>query len=232
MSRLVKLSSVTAVTLSLTTTVFGATYTDTVGEALGGNPHIDIASVEIQNNSTDIIFTINLAGDPITTDWGKYLVAIDSVPGGDPTGNGWARPISMPSGMDYFIGSWVDWGDGAEVYSWNGASWDLTQATYNPPSEILLPGKTSSSVTLTTSLSSLGLSAGDSFLLDVWTTGGGGTDSAVDALSDPAQSIADWAGPYTSYSQLAYTVVVPEPTTMALGALGVAALWTLRRRHR
>lgn len=198
-----------------------AVYNDATGEEFSGNLHLDLVSVEIQNDATDIMFTINLAGDPIANNWGKYLVGIDSVLGGDTAGNGWNRPISMSSGMDYWIGSWVDGGGGAETYSWGGASWTLDNATYAPPSDIGIPSVTTSSVKLTTSLASLGLSISDTFTFDVFTTAGGGTDGANDALSDPNQTIADWADPYVSSSTLQYTVV-PEPAT--IGLLGVAGL--------
>ena len=46
--------------------------------------------LEITDDGTDIMFKISLTGDPVATDWGKYLVAIDSVPGGDSAGNGCA----------------------------------------------------------------------------------------------------------------------------------------------
>jgi hypothetical protein len=204
-------------------------YNDTTGETIGGgNPHIDIVSVEVQNDGTDIMFTINLLGDPIATDWGKYMIGIDGAAGGDTAGNAWGRPISMSSGMDYWIGSWVDFGAGAEVYSWDGVSWALGHATYNPPSDIGTPALTTSSVKLTTTLSSLGLSLGDTFTFDVFTSGGGGGDTAVDALSDPNQTVADWPIAYNSTSTLTYTAV-PEPTTLGLGAVSILCL-ALRRR--
>jgi hypothetical protein len=198
-----------------------AVYNDATGEEFSGNSILDIVSVEVQNDATDIQFTINVVGDPSTTDWGKYLVAIDSVVGGDTASNGWGRPISMASGMDYWIGSWVDAGGGAETYSWDGAAWGLDNATYNPPSDIGIPGVTSSSVTLTTTLASLGLSISDTFTFDVFTAGGGAGDSANDALSDPNQSIADWGDAYVSNSTLQYTVI-PEPATV--GLLGIAGV--------
>ena len=233
MRNLLKFSATCALSLTLVASLQAqTTYFDAVGDEAFPNPHLDIASVEINNTATDILFTINLTGDPIATDWGKYMVAIDSVGGGDPVGNGWGRPISMPSGMDYWIGSWVDWGDGAEVYSWNTTSnvWDLVDAAYGADSsDILLPVKTTSSVTLQTSLSSLGLGIGDTFTLDVFTSGGGGTDSAIDALSDPSTTVLNWGDPYNSTSTLTYTVV-PEPTILALCGLGVASLLVFRRR--
>ena len=198
-------------------------YTDATGDEFSGNTILDIVSVEVQNDATDITFTVNLNGDPTTatvSDWGKYLIGIDSVVGGDTAGNAWGRPISMSSGMDYWIGSWVDSGGGAETYSWDGAAWNLDNATYSPPSDIGVPSVDTSSVTLTTSLASLGLSVSDTFTFDVFTTGGNGSDGAMDALSDPGV-IGDWGTAYDSTSTLQYTVV-PEPAT--IGLLGVAGL--------
>lgn len=213
-------------------------YNDAVGdEAFAPLPHLDIVSVEVMNDANDIMFTINLSGDPIATDWGKYLIALDSVAGGDTAGNGWGRPISMSSGMDYFIGSWVDWDDGAEIYSWDGAQWNLDEGLYGPsgvPVNLQYPAKTTSSVTLSTTLASLGLGTGDTFVFDVWTTGGGGTDSAIDALSDPSTTIANWDDPYNSTSELSYTVAVPvpEPATLSLFLISFGAMgyWRFRRR--
>src|SRR5437016_2861695 len=102
-------------------------YVDTTGDTfpgVGGGGILDITSVEVNNTATDLIFKINLAGDPTVTDWGKYMIGIDSAPGGDPTGDGWNRPIGMSSGMDYWVGSWVDGSYGAEIYKYTGA-WGL-----------------------------------------------------------------------------------------------------------
>jgi hypothetical protein len=209
-----------------------ALYGDATGEEFSGNTMLDILSVEIQNDATDIMFTVNLVGDPIAADWGKYLVAVDSVVGGDTAGNGWGRPISMSSGMDYWIGSWTDSGGGAQTYSWDGALWNEDYATYTPPpNDMALPQITTSNVTITASLASLGLSNGDTFTFDVFTTAGGGTDSANDALSDPNQSIADWAGPYDSTSTLTYTVV-PEPATLGLLGMAGVGMFLVRKKFK
>lgn len=200
---------------------YSAIFLDSTGETINGGI-LDITSVEVNNTATALTFKINLAGDPVATDWGKYMIGIDSAAGGDPTGNGWARPIGMSSGMDYFVAGWVDWGNGAEIRNWNGAAWGLQSATYNPNPDSLSISKDSTSVTFTFDFAGLGLSAGSSFLFDVYTSGGGGTDGAIDALANPNQSIANWGDAYNSGANVAsYPIqVVPEPATGALFGLG------------
>jgi hypothetical protein len=225
---------------------FGSTtYNDATGDLhdgtggganLTGFTHLDIASVEVSNDSTDLSFTFTLVGDVIATDWGKYMVGIDTGAGGDTASNGWSRPISMnPAGMEYWIGTWVDSGNGAELRSWNGAAWQLDEATYNaPPNNDITMGKTQYTATVTVPLSNLGLSNGDSFDFDVYSSGGGGGDSAIDALSSSTPSVTDWGGPFNSpgNSGLRTYTVIPEPATLAMLGLGALAigLGCLRRR--
>ena len=74
------------------------TYTDTTGD-LGtpdftGKNFLDITSVEVTNDFTDLIFKINLAGNPVATDWGKYCIGFDTnAATGDvgANGNAWGR---------------------------------------------------------------------------------------------------------------------------------------------
>lgn len=210
----------TAAMVAVAGVASAALYMDATGDEFSGNTILDIVSVEVQNDASDIMFTINVVGDPSTTDWGKYLVAIDSVAGGDTAGNGWNRPISMASGMDYWIGSWVDTGGGSQTWSYDGSVWNQDH--------VGVPSVTANSVTLTTSLASLGLGISDTITFDVFTSGGNGTDGAMDALSDPA-TIGDWGTPYNSTSTLTYTVI-PEPGT--LGLLGIAGVGLLFARRK
>lgn len=205
-------------------------YPDSTGDvAVPGSPfpHIDIVGMDITNTLTNISFTFHLNGNPVTTDWGKYMVIIDSAPGGDSVGNGWNRPISMPSGADSWLGSWVDGGNGFENRGWNGASWQLNGATYNSTPGMSI-SKDSSSVTLTLNLADLGLNIGSVFLFDAFTSGGGSGDGAVDSLGNPNPQITDWGQHSDAHSQT--YVVVPEPASFAALALGGFAL--LRRRRK
>jgi hypothetical protein len=211
------------------TPAWAATYLDTTGDTISGGI-LDITSVDVNHTGTTLSFKINLAGDPVATEWGKYMIGIDTAPGGDTASNGWGRPISMSSGMDYFVGSWVDWGNGAEIRNWTGA-WNTQSSTSSPNPDNLAITKDASSVTLSFNYAGLGLGTGSSFSFDVYTSGGGGSDSAIDAAGNLAQSVATWPGPYDSAQNvLSYTITqVPEPSVLAL--LGVTAL-ILRRTAR
>jgi PEP-CTERM motif-containing protein len=218
----------TALVIALCASSAQATvYNDNTGDTFtgAGGGILDIVSLEVTDNGTDISFKFTLVGDTEATDWGKYMVIIDSVAGGDTGGNGWVRPINMASGADYWIGSWVDSGDGAELYNYGG-SWSLTQATYNPPPDILISNSTTT-VTITTQLAAMGLGLNQSILLDAFTSGGGSGDGAIDSLGNPAQQVGDW-GESSSAHPVQYTTT-PEPTTLGLLALG--GLILIRRRR-
>src|SRR5262245_16369513 len=97
-------------------TVFNDPANDVFTGAGGGI--LDILSLEADNDASTLTLKMTLAGDVGATDWGKYMVIMDTVPGGDTTGNGWARPISMTSGADYWLGSWVDNLNGIQKFNW------------------------------------------------------------------------------------------------------------------
>jgi hypothetical protein len=203
---------------------------DATGEEFSNNAHLDIRSVEVTNDASNISFKINLVGDPVATNWGKYMIGISTSPGGATSGNGWNRPISMSTGMDRWVGSWVDFGTGVEIYRYNG-TWERERTSSDMPNPLPLPVVTHDSVTLTLPLSALGLSAGgQQFEFDVYTSGGGGGDSANDASSNPNQSVSNWPVPYDSGTNIStYTTVVPEPA--ALGLISFAGVGLLSRRR-
>ena len=228
MKLITSIASIFAGLVLAVTPVQADTYTDPAGDGalvgVGGGI-LDILSVEVTHNATDLMFKINLAGNPVATDWGKYMIGIDSVPGGDPAGNGWARPIGMSSGMDFWAGSWVDSGNGAELYQYTG-SWPFPpqNATWSANPANVGVSKDASSVTIKFNYAWLGLGPGSTFLFDVYTSGGGGSDGAIDALgipsqTTPGQSVGDWSGYYNSDGNVdSYTI--PEPAACILLGLG------------
>ena len=84
-----------------------------------------------------------------------------------------------------------------------------------------------SEITWTVSMAALGLNVGDSFVFDAYSSGGGGGDGAIDALSSSSPSVADWGDTFTTTTGFSYTVV-PAPGALAL--LGLAGLGRRSRK--
>jgi hypothetical protein len=200
------------------------------------NRHLDIVSVDVTNTATDISFKFNLSGDPVATNWGKYLVTMrdtsslpanrDNTQGvtanGTGANNAWSRNATLVGGSTAHIGSWVDQASpitNVQAFTYAPAS-GWTQNAF--VSNVV----TANSVTLTVSLASLGLSLGKSIVFDAYTTGGGNGDTANDSLTGVGTPAA-W-NENVNMTGRTYAVV-PEPASMA--ALGMGALALLRRRR-
>jgi hypothetical protein len=204
-----------------------ATYLDATSDSNTGHSSLDITSVVVNNDATTLSLQINLGGSPTANDWYKYLVGLDTVTGGNTTGpDAWGKPISMSAGgMDYFIGSWMNFGTGGEVRSWSGSSWDAVSGS----GIAVVTG--ASSVTLSLNLSALGLSEGSTFNFDVYTSSDG--NSALDAAG--SGTVLTWGNtPYdSSPNVLSYTVTaVPEPGALSLlGLGGLQMIWRARGKR-
>jgi hypothetical protein len=187
--------------------------TDATGEIspnLGttGDGTLDIVKMEVGDTATDVVFRLTINGNVSTTGWGNFMIGIANQKiNGTTAGNGWARPINLNAGvingvtygMTHWIGSWVNGGGGAQVWTLNGASWAESAATYsgNLPGFSLLAG-TQSVITYTVPKTSLGVVNGDTIKFDAYSSGGNGGDSAVDALANPGTSITSWGQTYSS----------------------------------
>ena len=116
------------VPLTLTFARAQSTYDDETGEVTvpgGSFPQLDIVSVTVSASpaSNQITFKIVLDGDPTAPDWGNYMIGLKSGSGGAASGTGWSgRPISFPSGMTHWIGTW---NTGGEIWTFAG-SWTRT----------------------------------------------------------------------------------------------------------
>ena len=212
----------------------GIVYNDATGDIdpgiTTGNGTLDLVSMEVSNTSTDIQFKLTVNGNIGTTDWGKFMIGMSTGNPGTTSGNGWGRPINMSStagGMDFWVGSWVDSGGGAQLYNYSTGSWSFPPAALGG---FVRAAGAQSTITYTLSLASLGLNNGDTFFFDAYSSGGGSGDGAIDALANPNVTITSWGGSYTSTGAniFSYTVV-PAPGAIAL--LGLAGLVGSRKRR-
>jgi len=207
-----------------------------IAAAFAGFDHLDIASVEVTNDANFIYFDITVVGDLDATNWGKYIVGMDTgANAGDNSvdPDSWGRNVDWGRGITDFIGSWADDGGsaaGAELRSFDGAVWNLTDATYAAGTDVMASdaGHAAGVQRVGASLAALGLSVGDVIEFDVFTTGGGGGDPGVDHLSRNDPSTDDWGNQSVAGQFLSYTIV-PAPSSVAL--LGLGGLVGLRRRR-
>jgi hypothetical protein len=219
--------------------ILASTYNDAAndianGIATGGGT-LDLLSMEVSHTATDLVFSLRVNGNVTgngSVDWGKFMIGIATGNGsGTTSGNGWGRPINMSApngGMTHWIGSWVDGGGGLELRTHTN-QWNLTGASYsgNFPGSFQFAGNT---LTYTVAMASLGLSMGDTFYFDAYSSGGGPSDGAIDALANPNVSVQGWGDSYTSSAPNIFSYTIPAPGALAL--LGVAGITAGRRARK
>lgn len=214
------------------------TFNDNVGNHLAGGDlhdffasqgfnHLDIVSVSVSNDASDLFFDIQLNADIDATSWGNYMVGLNTG-AGTATDNPWGpRPINWNTTISHWIGTWANDGGSStngQVWSHDGVSWSQISGLSGTDNSAHSTGHQRFSVSLAT----LGLSVGDVVLFDVVTSGGGGGDPGVDHLSRADYSTDNWGTGSASGNFLAYTIV-PAPGAMALVGLGGLAMGRRRR---
>ena len=222
--------------IGLASSEAATTYTDATGETFNSAAGtIDFVGAEVTNTSTDLVISLKVDGNVGATNWGKFMVGIATTKSlGTTSGNGWSRPINLTApggfGMDFWTGAWVDGGGGSELYKYNAGAWNKIGSA-NQQIGTYATGK--SLLTYTLSLSTLGVSVGDTIYFDAYSSGGNSSDGAIDALAKSSQSIANWGDSYTSSgSNLNSYTLIPEPSTPLLMVLGLAGLAVLRRTRK
>ena len=199
-------------------TSFADVYTDGSFDQGPDNSNLDLISVEVTNDESNVFFSVTTRE---FADWTKYMVFVDSIDdsGADGNNNGWVRNVEMgPAGIDYFMGAWVDNGGGTALYGWDDAWSSITGG-----SVVNIDGA-ANTVTMSISLATLGLELGDSLRFEIGTTGGGEGDPATDLMNGTS---ASWGGVSNFGTLLEYTTV---PAPGALSLLVAAGLVARRRR--
>jgi hypothetical protein len=252
MKPIISVTSVLAALAMATLTARATTYTGTGTADGGGGSGEGISSVVVNNTASTITFTINTSA--AQSGFVQYFVLMQQVgQGGSGSAallhsagalNNWGPSLGIGTGMNAFAATF---NTGATPAFYSGGSW-----TQGAGVSYDAGGTGSTFNTFTLSLSSLGLSPGNSFYFDVISSYPNGVGQAaygaLDSVSGfPAESdnsfqpwlgsnFYDPANPGSSGSTFGtaaslYTVaVVPEPATLALLSGGVILLLAQRRR--
>ena len=176
------------------------TYTDAIGDS-DGAAETDISSVVVTNDANNLTFAINLNTSATISQYPNYLIGIQVVGGpigqtninnlssGVTAGNPWGKTVGISSGENFFIGVYPNgpsWSGGAQVFQYTNnqaGGWSSQIGNTIPIAET---ASGTPSITFSVPLSALGLSAGNSFNFDVWSTyGAPGGQGAYDALDNP-----------------------------------------------
>jgi hypothetical protein len=237
------------------TTSLGVNFADVAGDNYGPT-YVDITSVDVTSDATNLTFQINLnpAANLLTSDgsqiYGKYQIGFQTGESGNTAvTNPYGNPIGISggTGVDYWIGSWADnsptepFGGGAQLYQYVGGTPTLIAGIGTNAPFIDVPvtlGATSTTIVIP--LGSLGLAQGDTFKFDVYTTfGNPGGQSAYDALGKATQTTAPGTpyAPVTPYDSstagtagastlLSYTVG-GVTTVDATWASAINGVWSL-----
>ncbi len=196
--------------------IFAATsratvYVDATNELFtSAAPQLDLASVVVTNDASNLYFSINLVGNPQATNWGSYALAFVTGPGGATNGNGSGAAISLTEGMNYWVAC-LGWGDpGAYKYNASTSAWVTNNAA-------ITFANSSRSVSLTVPYASVGLTNGASFQFDVYTFSG--TGGAMDDLANPTKTINWWSDAYTNNLVETYFTSAPAAGIVSINVL-------------
>jgi hypothetical protein len=168
--------------------------TDPAGDSQGGYP-VDLTNLWVTQDETHFFFAFEVNTDFSVNNWGKYIIYLDTT--GDANGatnDAWGRAVvaAEPHKPEYAIYTYVDslpYGlEDVPLYMWNGIDW-TNSLTVN---EAAIGSGTTSIIEYSVSKTTLGNP--DKLWVEVWSTGGGGTDNAQDTINFPSNDwqASDW----------------------------------------
>lgn len=216
--------------LALGSSAMANPYIDATSDLFdNGFAHLDIVNVTVSHTATHMTFDILLGGDVNATNWGKYMIGINTGAPGADTSNGWGpRPVSWNGqAINYWIGTWAD--TGGEVRQMTGnndGSNILNDATYIGGTQMTVTPSGFHHV-ITFSRASIGFTGDGTIFFDVLSSGGGSGDPGVDHLSRSDMSTPGWSTGSVAGQFLSYTI--PTPGSIAL--IGLSGLAAIRRRR-
>ena len=190
--------------------------TDPAGDSLGGNP-VDLVNLWMTQDMDNYYFAFEVNTDFATNNWGKYALYIDTTNDANgATSDAWGRRVvaNDPHKPEFAIYTYLDappYGpEDTQFYAWDGSSW----SNIGTVSQAAIGAGTTSIVEWSIPKSSLG--SPSQLWVEVWSTGGGGTDNAQDTVNFPSN---DWQA--SDWGSLA-TLAVSTPFVNVDGSLDSA----------
>jgi MYXO-CTERM domain-containing protein len=197
-------------------TLYGAAVaTDKEGDG-NGQAVMDLKQLYLWHDTTDLYIAFTIKGDvtAANSDWGKYIIYIDTTNDNQgATSDPWQRNVVAldPHKPEYSINTWVDQAtygtNRVEIWEWASGAWSkgkkvsaaaLSASSQGTVIEYRVP------LTLIGSPSQI--------WLEVWSTSGTTGDNAQDTINNPAE---DWnATDWTTQAQLKVTTaysLAPPP---------------------
>lgn len=194
--------------------------TDLPADSSNGQAILDLTNLYVYDDGgTTVFIGMQMTGDIVATDWGKYVFYIETDTqtsgAGVGNGNGWGRPIQADGtaiSPSYWLATWVDSGNGFELHQWSGtgSTWNMLYASYGTTGGIGF-AKSTNAVEISVPRSALG---GASTVKVVgMSTGGGGGDNAQDSVPSAGQAAGgDWGAMVTLTSA---TAAITVPVTVS-----------------
>jgi len=170
---------------------------DPAGDGNGNGP-MDLTNLWVTQDSTYFYFAFEVNTDLSANNWGKYAIYIDTTNDANgATSDAWGRAVTVsdPHKPEYGIYSWLDAApyDAADsnVVQWTGSAWDWGSA--QTLDAVAFGAGATSIIEWSVAKSKLGNPS--QIWVEVWDTGGGGSDNAQDTLNFPANdwNAADWS---------------------------------------
>jgi hypothetical protein len=199
-----------------------------------GNAVMDLGSLYVVNDANFWYFYFTVNANVVTTNWGKYLLYIDTngTAASGATSDAWGRNVAVldPHKPEYSLNSWVDGGGGysaakTQFFVWGGTSWSQSG------------GADAAALAVNAGVSGLEWKVARSRIGDptqiwceVYSTGGTSNDNAQDTINNPPD---DWnATDWSTQAILACSTNVPRtngadttpPTVSGALALGVTPM--------
>ncbi|MGB4596071.1 MAG: glycoside hydrolase family 13 protein [Anaerolineaceae bacterium] len=176
-----------------------AVATDPTGDSQGGDP-VDLTNLWVTEDAIHLFIAFEVNTDFTANNWGKYVLYVDT--SGDVSGasvDGWGRSVTVadPHRPEFAVYTYMDSGtygpEDTQLWAWDGTSWAQTGTVEAAAS---LSGTTSM---VEWSIPKTSLGTPDRLWVEVWSTGGGGTDNAQDTLNFPSNDwqATDWGSPAT-----------------------------------